>query len=697
MDDYYGYNLDDDNYQYKSNKFNLNKKIIYIIIAVILVFIILFIVIALKGTSYKDYEEKMVSEARKYVTDNDITINGETYLDVTLLDVNLPSNCSLTSGVIYNGNDYTPYLSCSDYESDYDRGDIELLGSSIMILLKNMSYIEPGSVDDAIVIGEVGKTEGVYNIYYSNEYKDMSMRKVIILDNDNIKNEFPNLLINGNEFLVVNKNDKYFDEGVTAIDNIDGDITDNVEIINTVNTKEEGNYKVYYSVKNSRGYKSYVIRNVMVVENDKSISVVSRLSDESITDKVDIILNIVGDEYAYTILPNGVTSIEREITYSALENATYTFKIVDINGGIEKYEVEVSNIYNDETMGTCIATLYDDKTEIEVNVNTKEEIMGYRYITNDKETGYRASNKYTSAYLNPSSVYVSVRDVLGNESKITCSIIDRRENDTLNITRTFDTGKNRLHMGISEALSKRGHTISDLNACIYNKVKEAGPGTRDGVVAASVGLIDCVYDMLGTSLPYSHDGGRVDIDPSDGINYCAFNSDICGKLGVNKRWGMSADASSCSSNTCYYGMNCATFVRWSMCNGGMDLCSSGTNGAFSMSSTTYFKEANIIAVTGRKVEYKAGDENLSRLTAEQLIRMIKPGDVIAMADRSYSAGTQHTFVVIGVDSTGIYGANDGYFMNKITYSEMLNGSYVYHLLFLDDYYANKANRNNLYN
>ena len=78
--------------------------------------------------------------------------------------------------------------------------------------------------------------------------------------------------------------------------------------------------------------------------------------------------------------------------------------------------------------------------------------------------------------------------------------------------------------------------------------------------------------------------------------------------------------------------------------------------------------------------------------------MVKPGDIAFTARHGDNDGSsQHTFVIIGKDETGIYTANNGNYINKITYSSMLNGESYYRLLFLDNYYANENNRNNLYN
>ena len=112
---------------------------------------------------------------------------------------------------------------------------------------------------------------------------------------------------------------------------------------------------------------------------------------------------------------------------------------------------------------------------------------------------------------------------------------------------------------------------------------------------------------------------------------------------------------------------------------------------------TYFKEADGVTIDGSTVKYYSGTD-LTKYSSLELVRMLKPGDIAARSRHGDSDGSsQHTFVILGRDETGIYTANDGYYINKISYSSMINGEYSYRLLFLDKYYDNANNRNNLYN
>ncbi len=247
-------------------------------------------------------------------------------------------------------------------------------------------------------------------------------------------------------------------------------------------------------------------------------------------------------------------------------------------------------------------------------------------------------------------------------------------------------GGTALNKPLTEALADNGYTVSDLNNCIGSRVNSAGYGTRNGVVQAGVGLLECTMDMTGGyTYPYDHRGGYV------GGNY---NPDIQGKLGVNSKWGEYASyATGCSSSNCRLGLNCANFVRWSMCNGGMDLCSKGSTFATGMagynSSEDYFPGATRVKLTP-SFSVLSGSIRVS--SKEEAIDMIQPGDVLYS---DHNGGGNHVMLIVGVDNNSITIAENGRKTRKISKSDLSSNSMTYVVLLLDDYYANSANVNSL--
>lgn len=74
----------------------------------------------------------------------------------------------------------------------------------------------------------------------------------------------PTITLKGQEEISIDLNSTYKDEGCTAEDNIDGDITDKVVITGEVNTKKEGTYIINYNVQDSSKNKTEITRKVIV-------------------------------------------------------------------------------------------------------------------------------------------------------------------------------------------------------------------------------------------------------------------------------------------------------------------------------------------------------------------------------------------------------------------------------------------------
>lgn len=682
---------------------NNNKKYFMIVIVILIIFIFIVVISKLLNNntnSFSSYENKMVSLAKEYVANHSINTTKEVYLDASKLNIDLPNSCSLLSGVIYDGNLYRPYLLCNNYESKIinNPSNYQLKGHDVMILLKGTIYHELGyeGNNKMFISGEVNDSEGIYNIYYIPETgNSMITRKVIVIDNPLLINKLPIINTETTDEITLNVGNSYNDNPV-ALDSFDGDLTKNIITVSDIDELTVGEYKVIYYVRNSLGYISMLAKKVLVVDNSNlnDISINIGLSNENITNQdITAQIKITGENYNYIKLPDGTTTKESEFEYPIIENGEYTFTVVMENGEEISKDLNVTNIDKTIPTGTCKALLYYNKTIVSVNISSFNYIVGYNYYINSKNSGFMTYSSYTNTTeKNVTNVYVMAKDYIGNEGKIVCTTEKMSNFDPNGITKsTYTSGEYpRLRIPITTALAKKGHTVSELNKCIYDRVAEAGPYTRYGVAAAAYGLIDCTYKLTGYVLSYDHTGGKVGTGKSKSggtISYCNFNSDICGKLGINTRWGNPGGA--CNSSSCWYGLNCGNFVRWALCNGGMNQCTGGSADA-DMSSLKYIPGADGVYIKGNSVTYYGGT-NLTGYGAAALLRMIKPGDTIMTNE-----GGGHTFVVIGNDNNAIYTAEDGYYTRKITYSTMLNGKTQYRILFMDKYYDNAANKNNLY-
>ena len=154
---------------------------------------------------------------------------------------------------------------------------IVLNGNKVITMNLYETYNEEGAQayrnkedisNEIIIEGNIDTNKpGNYEIKYTIDNEEIT-RNVIVKDNIS-----PTLTINGAKELIVGLNTEYIDEGAKATDNIDGDITTNIEVEGKVDTTTLGEYKLTYKVKDEAGNTITDTRTVLVKENHSYVRV----------------------------------------------------------------------------------------------------------------------------------------------------------------------------------------------------------------------------------------------------------------------------------------------------------------------------------------------------------------------------------------------------------------------------------------
>ncbi len=151
---------------------------------------------------------------------------------------------------------------------------IALIGEENITLKLNENYEEQGAkafiededvssniiVDGNIDTTKVGKYTLKYTIFNEKHKNPVSVERNIYIQDD----VSPVITLEGKSEITIEVGDEYKDEGCTAEDNYDGDITNKVITTGEVNTKKEGKYTIQYSVEDSSGNKAEASRKVTV-------------------------------------------------------------------------------------------------------------------------------------------------------------------------------------------------------------------------------------------------------------------------------------------------------------------------------------------------------------------------------------------------------------------------------------------------
>ena len=213
--------------------------------------------------------------------------------------------------------------------------------------------------------------------------------------------------------------------------------------------------------------------------------------------------------------------------------------------------------------------------------------------------------------------------------------------------------------------------------------------------------------MTGHTYPYDHRGAWVG------------RSEMSGRLGVSSEWGVFFSwATGCQpeGSNCRAGINCANFVRWSFCNGGMNACSSGSTFATGQtgfnSKEDYYPGAIRVLFTGRSksvspdikvselpesyrmlISHKySADARISSISPEDFIALLQPGDGL-YSDKN--GRDNHAMLVVGINDTEVWVAENGRKTSRIRKGDLIRGNKSYGLLLLDGYYERPENMNNL--
>lgn len=150
---------------------------------------------------------------------------------------------------------------------DKEKPVIDLAGDNPALVCPNSDYKEQGYTAfdnyDGDITDKVTTNKIDNSIWYSvqDSFGNTSKieRKISFEDN-----EGPSIVLKGDSNIVIYLGNSYKEEGYTAIDNCDGDITDKVISTGDVDTNKIGTYTLTYKVVDSSGNESLIERKVTV-------------------------------------------------------------------------------------------------------------------------------------------------------------------------------------------------------------------------------------------------------------------------------------------------------------------------------------------------------------------------------------------------------------------------------------------------
>ncbi len=125
-------------------------------------------------------------------------------------------------------------------------------------------------LNDKVVITKEEVNDKEYKLIYTVEDSSKNIgtaTRIIKL----IDKEPPELKLNGSEKIDIELNSKYDEKGAKATDEIDGDLTDKIEITGKVDTAKVGKYTITYKVKDNSGNEAKKTRTITVYKKEEKV------------------------------------------------------------------------------------------------------------------------------------------------------------------------------------------------------------------------------------------------------------------------------------------------------------------------------------------------------------------------------------------------------------------------------------------
>lgn len=207
----------------------------------------------------------------------------------------------------------TPFIVYSVNLKNGSSPILSLVGSSNINIEAGTTYTDPGAnasdnedgdlTSQIIITGSVdSNTLGVYSIIYSVTDSDGNTTSLTRFVNV-IDTTKPVINLLGDSEITLSLGQLYNEQGATAIDNLDGDITSSIEISGNVNHNSAGIYLVKYDVSDSSGNQAdTVYRNVYVGDwqDQEKVIAVWDFNDGSTDGIIDPYFNLSQTSLGFT-------------------------------------------------------------------------------------------------------------------------------------------------------------------------------------------------------------------------------------------------------------------------------------------------------------------------------------------------------------------------------------------------------------
>ena len=275
-------------------------------------------------------------------------IFGNKMIFKTISNIDTSKNSINKLDYIYKDNFFSFRIKQNIIVKDIESPKIILNGDKEEYFCPNSKYKEQGykaydNVDKDITKSVKVKKYSdkiVYSVTDSSGNKSEVTRFIKKGDD-----EKPVITLNGDKDIFIPLGGEYIDEGISAIDNCDQDITSKVKVTDNIDNTKVGDYKIEYQVKDNSNNKSTITRNIKVREPLEPNTIYLTFDDgprDGTTNKILDILKEKDVKATFFVTSNGSDDLIRRAY-----NEGHSLGIHTSSHRYDLIYASIDNYYND--------------------------------------------------------------------------------------------------------------------------------------------------------------------------------------------------------------------------------------------------------------------------------------------------------------------------------------------------------------
>jgi hypothetical protein len=371
----------------------------------------------------------------------------------------------------------------------------------------------------------------------------------------------PVITLKGDNKIFISRGSTYIEQGATATDNYDGNISEKIEISGEVNTNIEGTYFVQYNVIDSSGNKaSQMSREIVVIDKD---------NDDKSIKRVDISKTFISEDVVEQLLI--ARDYDKEVIFKIAENTKQ--QVILTNGSLRKLIKEkvnfviknhqvIINIPVDAIQVNKIASISDgSKKDLQIVLNINILTENLLDMAKNKEASLKPVSNIFEFSLTGKLGGKSMPIELQGESKVNVKLllsqkilkqIDHLKN--LNVYKFDENMKQWVYVRTKVDLVNQntGFTTKNLNNKYRIMEYEKSFQDLQGHWAQKdIEFLACKYVVRGITEKI--------FNPESPITRAEFTSMLIRALGVDEDGGIKQTFKDVKPDTWYYGSIEAAF------------------------------------------------------------------------------------------------------------------------------------------